>query len=141
MLIITPRISIDENELDEKFVRASGPGGQNVNKVATAVQLRFDVRRSTSLPEPVRERLLRLAANRMTGEGILIIEARSYRTQEQNRHDARQRLVSLIRKAMEAPKPRRPTKPTFASKGRRMETKRLRGNIKKLRSSRPDSGD
>ncbi|NTU41753.1 MAG: aminoacyl-tRNA hydrolase [Nitrospirales bacterium] len=140
MLIITPRISIDENELDEKFVRASGPGGQNVNKVATAVQLRFDVRRSASLPEPVRERLLRLAANRATEEGILIIEARQFRTQEQNRHDARQRLIALIRKALETPKPRRATKPTRAAKARRMEGKRIRGQIKKLRKSDHSGG-
>lgn len=140
MLIITPDLSIAESELEERFVRSSGPGGQNVNKVATAVQLRFDVRRSPSLPEQVRERLLRLAAGRVTEEGILIIEARSYRTQEQNRHDARQRLAALIRRATEVPKPRRATRPTLASQNRRMESKRLRGALKRLRRTGPDSG-
>jgi ribosome-associated protein len=138
MLTVTPNLAIDENEITETFIRASGPGGQNVNKVATAVQLRFDAQHSPSLPEAVRERLLRLAANRISSDGILTIEARRFRTQEQNREDARQRLVALVRKALEAPRPRRPTKPTHASKVRRIETKRQRGQVKRLRRSKAD---
>ena len=133
MLTITPTLSIDEDELHETFVRASGPGGQNVNKVATAVQLRFDVRRSPSLPEPVRERLLKLAGSRLTSEGVLIIEARRFRTQEQNRADARARLAALIRQATVAPKARRATKPTRAAKQKRVESKRRRSQVKQLR--------
>lgn len=133
MLIVTPELAIDESELEEKFVRASGPGGQNVNKVATTVQLRFDIRHSPSLPEAVRERLLRLAASRVSAEGVLMIEARRFRTQEQNRQDARRRLATLIHKATEAPKPRRPTKPTRAAQVRRLEGKRRRGQLKRLR--------
>ena len=140
MLTITPELAIDESELEEKFVRASGPGGQNVNKVATAVQLRFDVRRS-SLPNVIRERLLRLAANRASADGILTIEARRFRTQEQNRQDARQRLAALIRKATDIPKPRRSTKPTLAAKRRRIEGKRNRGQLKRLRRVTPDTSD
>ena len=140
MLIITPELAIDESELEEKFVRASGPGGQNVNKVATAVQLRFDVRRS-SLPDVIRERLLRLAANRVSAQGILIIDAHRFRTQEQNRHEARQRLAALIRKATDIPKPRRPTKPTLVAKRRRIEGKRNRGQLKRLRQAPPDTSD
>src|ERR1051325_1455116 len=112
MLTVTPNVSIDEDELHETFVRASGPGGQNVNKVATAVQLRFDVQHSPSLPLPVRERLLRLAAPRSTAEGVHIIEAKPFRTQEQNRREAPERLITLVPKATEAPKPRRATRPT-----------------------------
>lgn len=140
MLTITPELAIDESELEEKFVRASGPGGQNVNKVATAVQLRFDVRRS-SLPNVIRERLLRLAAHRASADGILTIEARRFRTQEQNRQDARQRLAALIRKATDIPKPRRSTKPTLAAKRRRIEGKRNRGQLKRLRRVTPDTSD
>ncbi len=133
MLIITPTLHIDEGELHESFVRAPGPGGQNVNKVATAVQLRFDVRRSASLPNPVRERLLKLAGRRLTAEGVLIIEAHRFRTQQQNREDARARLAALIRRAAIAPKARRTTKPTRAAQEKRLESKRRRSRVKYLR--------
>ncbi len=133
MLIITADLIIPENELDEKFIRSTGPGGQNVNKVATAVQLRFDAQRSPSLPEAVRTRLLRLAAQRLTTDGVLVIEAHRFRTQEDNRQDARQRLAALIRKATIAPKPRRPTKPTAASQTRRLDSKRRHSQLKRLR--------
>lgn len=135
MLTVTPDVSIDESELQETFVRASGPGGQNVNKVATAVQLRFNVRRSPSLPQAVRERLLHLAAHRLTAEGELIIEAKRFRTQERNRQEARERLVALVRRATEAPRTRRATKPTLAARQRRLESKHQRGEIKRLRRS------
>jgi ribosome-associated protein len=130
---ITPAIAIDEAELEESFVRASGPGGQNVNKVATAVQLRFDVRRSPSLPEAVKARLERLAGARLTADGVLLITARSHRTQERNRQDALARLVELIRRATVPPVPRRPTKPTKASRRRRLEAKGKRSEVKRLR--------
>ncbi len=138
MLAITPDLLIDENELDETFIRASGPGGQNVNKVATAVQLRFDVQHSPSLPETVRQRLMRLAANRLTTEGVLIIEAKRFRTQEQNRQDARDRLAAIVRQASQPPKPRRATQPTRAARQKRVEQKRQRSQIKRLRRSPPD---
>ena len=141
MLIITPELAIGESEIEEKSVRASGPGGQNVNEVATTVQLRFDIRHSPSLPEAVRERLLRLAAHRVSAEGVLMIEARRFRTQEQNRQDARQRLAALIHKATEAPKPRRPTRPTRAAQGRRLEGKRRRGQLKRLHRATLDTSD
>jgi ribosome-associated protein len=130
---ITRSISIDEDELSEVFVRASGPGGQNVNKVSTAVQLRFDVANSPSLPDDVRERLIRLAGSRMTDDGVLVIDARQFRTQLKNREDARERLVELIRRAAVRPKKRKRTKPTRASKEKRLETKRRRGQTKKRR--------
>jgi ribosome-associated protein len=133
MIVVTPRIAIDERELDETFVRASGPGGQNVNKLSTAVQLRFDVRRSPSLPDDVRARLERLAGSRLTGEGVLIIIAQRHRTQERNREDARERLIDLIRRAAVPPTPRRPTKPTLASKRRRLDSKARRSRVKTLR--------
>jgi ribosome-associated protein len=139
MIHITPTLSIDESELQEQFIRASGPGGQNVNKVETAVQLRFDAGHSPSLPEDVRARLVKLAGRRMTEDGMLIIEARRFRTQGRNRDDALQRLVELIRQATEAPKPRKKTRPTLASQKRRLESKQKRGEAKKLRRTVPGS--
>jgi len=130
---ITRTLSIPESELEESFVRSSGPGGQNVNKVATAVQLRFDIRSSPSLPGEVKERLLRLAGNRVTTEGVLIVEARRYRTQERNRQDARDRLAALVKRATEKPKPRKATRPTRASKERRLEDKRRQAEKKRNR--------
>ncbi len=138
---VTPTISIDESEIQEHFIRASGPGGQNVNKVATAVQLRFNVAASPSLPHDVRERLVRLAGRRMTEGGILIIEARRFRSQEKNRQDAVDRLIRLIQKAAERPTPRRKTRPTMASKKRRLNTKHRRSETKRMRRSVPPSGD
>ena len=137
MIRITPSISIGEGELEEHFIRASGPGGQNVNKLASAVQLRFDVRRSPSLPEPVRARLERLAGRRLTREGVLVINAQRHRTQERNRDDARARLVELIRRAAVAPRPRRPTKPSARERERRLQSKKHRGAIKGLRRTEP----
>jgi ribosome-associated protein len=133
VLSINPSLQIPDEELHETFVRTSGPGGQNVNKVATAVQLRFDVRGSPSLPEAVRQRLLKLAASRITNEGVLVIEAQRFRSQEQNRADARQRLAALIRQATVAPKTRRATKPSRAAKEKRLESKRRRSETKQLR--------
>ena len=138
MIRITPTISIDEDELTEQFVRASGPGGQNVNKVATAVELRFNVDRSENLPGPVKARLKRLAGRRLTLEGEIIIKADRYRSQERNRADARARLVELIRKAAQPPRPRIKTRPSLAAKKRRLEAKSRRGDIKKLRSGKPN---
>jgi ribosome-associated protein len=137
MIRINPLIELDEREIQEDFVRASGPGGQNVNKVSTAVQLRFDVARSPSLPEPVRTRLAMLAGRRLTRDGVLIIEAERYRSQRRNRDDALERLIELIREACEVDKPRRPTRPTLASKKRRLESKQRLGETKKLRTLKP----
>ncbi|MFC2035660.1 alternative ribosome rescue aminoacyl-tRNA hydrolase ArfB [Chloroflexota bacterium] len=133
MIRITNTITIDESEIREYFVRASGPGGQNVNKVATNVQLRFDVANSRSLPEEVRKRLISLADNRITEKGILIIDARQYRTQGRNREDATDRLVELIRNAAKRPKVRRKTRPTLGSKIRRLESKRRVAESKRVR--------
>ena len=137
MIRVNAQIELDEREIQEDFVRASGPGGQNVNKVSTAVQLRFDVTHSPSLPEPVRTRLATLAGRRLTRDGVLIIEAERYRSQRRNRDDALERLIALIQEACEIDKPRRPTRPTLASKKRRLDSKQRRGETKKLRGVKP----
>jgi len=137
MIRISDRISLDENELIETFLRASGPGGQHVNTTESAVQLRFDARNSPSLPEEVRARLERLAGARATLDGVIVITAREFRSQERNREAARERLIALIRAATERPKPRRPTRPTLASKQRRLEGKAKRGAVKSLRRTKP----
>ena len=137
MIRVTSHIAIDEREIEEFFVRASGPGGQNVNKLATAVQLRFDVRHSPSLPDDVRARLERLAGSRLTRDGVLIITAQRHRTQARNRQDALDRLVELICEAAITPVKRRATRPTRASRERRIEGKKRRAGIKRLRRSGP----
>ena len=133
LLYIAPNIWMDEREIREEFVRSSGPGGQNVNKVATAVKLRFDALRSPALPDEVKKRLIRLAGKKMNRKGELIIDARRFRTQEQNRKDAMDRLIGLVRKAVQKPKPRLKTKPTSASRERRLEAKHKRSDIKQAR--------
>jgi len=135
MLFINYNISIDENEIHEDFVRSSGPGGQNVNKVATAVQLRFNVTPSSSLPDDVKERLVKIAGKKITKDGELVIKAARFRTQEMNRKDALERLIDLIKRAIVVPRPRRKTKPTKASKERRMEMKHKRSEVKTMRRS------
>ena len=132
-IAVTETISIGEDELHESFVLASGPGGQNVNKVSSAVQLRFDVARSPSLDGDVRARLSALAGQRLTKDGVLVIAARAHRSQERNRADARERLLDLIRRAAEPPKPRRATRPSKAAKRRRLESKKIRSNVKRAR--------
>lgn len=136
MLKITPSFSIDERELQFEYIRASGPGGQNVNKVATAVQLRFDIANSPSLASDIKGRLIQLAGKRVNTDGVLMFEAKRFRTQEQNRADALQRCVELIRRALIKPKPRTKTKPTKASKEKRLKSKKQRGATKQIRQSR-----
>ena len=139
-LIVGPTLAIDEHELTERFVRASGPGGQNVNKVSTAVELRFDAAGCAAISPAVLTRLARIAGRRMTEEGVVVIRADRFRTQEQNRSDARARLVELIRAALVVPKPRIATKPSRGAKQRRLEDKGRRSSVKRLRQSKPDLG-
>ena len=138
MIEVTSSVKIDENEVQFDFVRASGPGGQNINKVASSVQLRFNVRNSSSLEPDVKERLIKLAGNRVTEDGILIIEAKRYRTQEQNRFDATQRLITWVQKALDKPKVRKATRPTITAKAALVGDKKKRGEIKKTRRFNPE---
>ena len=139
MIEITDDLALDEREISETFIRASGPGGQNVNKVASAAQLRFDARHSPSLPEPVKARLLQLAGQRATQDGVIVITAQRFRSQERNRDDARERLAALIRRAAEPPKPRRKTRPSAAQREQRLTAKARRGALKARR--RPVADD
>jgi len=136
MIEITPIFYLDERELQFDFIRSAGPGGQNVNKVATAVQLRFDIGNSTALASDTRGRLIQLAGKRVNADGVLLIEAKRFRTQEQNREDAIQRLAELIRKALVKPKSRKKTRPSAASKERRLRSKKAKGEIKKIRQNK-----
>jgi ribosome-associated protein len=138
MIAITDDLAIDEREISLSFIRASGPGGQNVNKVASAAQLRFDAKSSPSLPEAVRERLMRLAGNRLSGDGVIVITAQRFRSQERNRADAEARLVALIRRAAEPPKPRRATRPSAAQRAERLIAKARRGALKRQRRAGTD---
>ena len=140
MVQVAPGVAIPEDELDERFILAGGPGGQNVNKVATAVQLRFDVAGSPSLPPEVRQRLLRNAGARATADGVLVMTARRYRTREANRRDARMRLAALVARALQAPRPRHATRPTRAARERRLQDKARRGAVKRQRT-RPGDDD
>ena len=138
MIRVTDKIQIDESEIEESFVRSSGPGGQNVNKVSSAVQLRFDARNSPSLPDDVRRRLERLAGKRLTNDGVIVLIAQTHRSQERNRAEALERLVELIRAATVRPKPRTPTRPTLASKRRRLDSKSKRSTLKRQRTARSE---
>lgn len=138
MIEVSSNVKIDENEIQYDFIRASGPGGQNVNKVATSVQLRFDIRNSPSLETDVKERLIKLAGSRVTEDGILIIEAKKYRTQDQNRFDATQRLITWIQKALEKPKERKATRPSLTARAARVGDKKMRGEIKRTRRFNPE---
>ena len=138
MIPVTDQIALEDDEIVEKFVRASGPGGQHVNKTSTAVELRFDVRNSPSLPEDVKQRLEALAGSRLTADGVLILFSQTARSQEMNRQDARARLVDLIRRALHKPKPRKPTKPSYSSKLKRLESKTRRACVKSLRGRPAD---
>ncbi|HVH81197.1 MAG TPA: alternative ribosome rescue aminoacyl-tRNA hydrolase ArfB [Stellaceae bacterium] len=139
MIVINDDLTLDEREITETIIRASGPGGQNVNKVASAAQLRFDVRGSTSLPEPVKARLMRLAGHRLTQDGVVVITAQRFRSQERNRDDARERLAALVRRAAEPPKPRRPTRPSAAQRQERLAAKARRSAVKRQRRMAPDA--
>lgn len=138
---VTGQIHIHRDEISEDFIRASGPGGQNVNKVSTAVQLRFNLATNSSLPDDVKSRAARLAGSRLTQHGEIVLQADRYRTRERNREDALNRLIDLLKRATEKPKPRKATKPTLGSKKRRLESKKQRGQIKKLRAGKPRADD